>query len=130
MLEYIRSDDFLGAVKIASAWLLGYFVTVGIANGLSGRVAYGLLSGWWFAAYIASKFIVPIKGCIPLGAAFITLFGVTAITGHDWFYSEISGMKAGSMLIIGMLQTLVVISPVLFNAAVTFIFDRHQNSRQ
>lgn len=102
------------AVGVTS-WAVGYFMTLALSNGLSSGSGYAVAAGWWFCAYAASVFSVPLLVSVPLAAIYFLVFIVTAIAGKSWFYHDVASLPLFSVFGIGLLQSVFFGSPILFN---------------
>lgn len=105
----------LGGSIGAISWCVGYFTTQVVGDGLSAASAYAVLAGWWLTAYTASVFQVPIKSVIPLAGIYFVFILIATLGGHTWFYRDAASLTLFPSLFIGVLQTIVIVSPILFN---------------
>lgn len=111
----INRSVMSGVVVGALSWVVGYFVTLALSDGLSRGGGYAVVVGWWFAAYTASIFSVPLLASMPLGAIYFLVFIVTAIAGKPWLYHDVASLPLLSIFGVGLLQSFFVASPILFN---------------
>lgn len=111
----IDRSVFVGLAVSAISWLAGYFLTLVLSDGLSGSAAYALVGGWWFTAYTAAIFAVPLSAALPLGGIYFLVFVVSAITGTSWLYHDVASLPLLAVFGIGLLQSFFVASPILFN---------------
>lgn len=112
----------------AISWVAGYFVTLALSDGLSSSAGYAVVVGWWFCAYTASVFALPLLVAVPLGAMYFLTFSVTAIVGKPWLYHDVESLPLLATLGVGLLQSVLVASPIVFNRlvglAVSFLKSR------
>src|SRR4051794_38733078 len=104
-----------GGIIAALSWGIGYAVTKWVAAGTSAASAYAVLVGWWLTAYVSSLARLPVLSVIPLSCLYMTAFLTAQLSGRSWFYRDIVSLSVSSSLAIGMAQSLVVISPILFD---------------
>ncbi len=104
-----------GAAVGVISWGIGYFMTLALSNGLSSGGGYAVVVGWWLCAYTASVFSVSLLASISLGAIYFLMFIVSASAGKSWLYHDVASLPLLSILEVGLLQSLFVASPILFN---------------
>lgn len=104
-----------GAVIATVSWIIGYFATRAVTEGMSATSAYAVLVGWWFTAYVASRVAIPVLAAAPLSAAYFALYLFAAIGGQSWFYGDVSSLTLVQTLGIGLLQAAIIGSPILFD---------------
>lgn len=99
----------------ALSWIAGYWVIRFVGDGMSAVDAYALLVGWWFTAYISSRFALSIAAAVLLSLGYWVLFVIAALVGQPWFYRDVLDLTFPAMLWIGLLQAVVIGSPILFD---------------
>lgn len=104
-----------GALIGAISWIVGYWVTRLVGEGMSAVSAYALLVGWWLTAYVSSRLDLSIAAAILLSLGYWALFIVAALAGQPWFYRDVSTLAFPAILWIGLLQAAVIGSPILFD---------------
>lgn len=109
-----------GALIGAISWIAGYWVTRFVGEGTSAVDAYALLVGWWLTAYVSSRFALSIAAATLLSLGYWVLFIAVALAGQPWFYKDIVELTLPAMLWIGLLQSALVGSPILFD----WVFQR------
>ena len=115
---------FRGTISIFVSWLVGYFFIRTLGMGLSTVEAYALINGWWLCAYVASKFEISLIAVIPGGVIYFVAFIMAALSGQDFFYRDIQGVGLAGILAVAALQTLMFVSPIIFNSIVGFILTK------
>lgn len=105
----------LGAAIVGGSWIIGGVTTLYLFADSPSRGAYALLVGWWFSAYLASKFEIPMTSAVPLGATYYIMFIMSGLLGKDWFYHDIQGANIGWILVLGLTNTVAIVSPILFD---------------
>lgn len=106
-----------GALIGAISWIVGYWVTRFVGEGMSAVDAYALLVGWWLTAYVSSRFALSIAAATLLSLGYWVLFVALALAGHPWFYKDVVELTLPEILGIGLLQAALVGSPILFDLA-------------
>ncbi|MDR6983959.1 hypothetical protein J2X32_002601 [Rheinheimera pacifica] len=109
------------SLYIFTAWFLAYWIVQYFGAGLSAVEGYSIVSGWWAAAYVASKLAIDLKKIYPLILLYFLLFFLYTISGGTWFYRDASSAPILSVLAIGAMQAGFVASPVFFNNIVDFL---------
>lgn len=105
----------LGAAIIGGSWVVGGALMLYLFSDSPSRGAYALLVGWWFSAYLSSKLEIPVTSVIPLGVVYYVAFTMSGLFGKDWFYHDIQGANVGWILLLGLTNTIAVVSPILFD---------------
>lgn len=111
----MNRKSLLGAMIGAISWIVGYWVTRFVGDGMSAVDAYALLVGWWFTAYVSSRFALSIAAAVLLSLGYWVLFVIAALVGQPWFYRDVLELTFPAMLWIGLLQAAVIGSPILFD---------------
>lgn len=106
----------LGAAIAGGGWIIGGAIPLYLFADSPSRGAYALLVGWWFSAYLGSKLEIPMTSAIPLGAAYYIMFVTSGLLGKDWFYHDIQGANIGWILMLGLTNSIAVVSPILFDS--------------
>jgi len=104
-----------GAVVALVCWGLGYFVTSILVRGTGAETAYGLLVGWWLAAYVSSRVGLPLMSVVPMFVTYVVVFLSASLTGHDWFYRDAGSLSVWHGVVVGIGQAVVLASPLLFD---------------
>lgn len=120
----ISKQTLFGALIAAAGWVAGGAAAYFIFAGSPAVSAYVGLVGWWFAAYLASKFVVPISSTIPLGVVYFILFVIAALLEKSWFYHDIAGVGIGWVALLALAQSIVIASPILFDWTVSLLKRR------
>lgn len=105
----------LGTLISGVGWVIGGFVTGSLFEDSPAVSAYASLVGWWFTAYLSSRFDLPIMTIVPLGVVGYVLFLATAIAGYPWFYRDAYALTIPMALWLGLAQAFIVSSPILFD---------------
>jgi len=84
---------------------------------------YSLVSGWWAASYVSSKLSINPKEVYPLIILYFIVFFLCIIFGKTWLYRDINSAPTLFILTIGVIQSILIISPVLFNNAVDYVIN-------
>ena len=118
--QLINRETVKGAWVICAGWVVGYYLGKQIFGGELGGVPIdttedALVVGWWLSAYLVCRFQISIASAIPLGAAYLILFIIAALLERDWFYHDIQGAGILEILLLALMQTLVICSPILFD---------------
>jgi hypothetical protein len=108
-----------GALVCALTWLAGYYVTKFVAGHAEARVVYGLIAGWWLTAYVCSKLSIPLMSAVVFAIGYWVVFLAAAVMGSAWFYRDT--LSVTDALFVGLVQSFLVASPILFNKAVEFL---------
>ncbi|MBW8363856.1 MAG: hypothetical protein K0M39_04835 [Rhizobium sp.] len=104
-----------GAMIGAISWIAGYWMIRFVGGGMSAVDAYALLVGWWFTAYVSSRFALSIAVAVLLSLGYWVLFVIAALVGQPWFYRDVLDLTFPAVLWIGLLQAVVIGSPILFD---------------
>jgi hypothetical protein len=104
-----------GALIGAISWIVGYWVTHLVGEGMSAVSAYALLVGWWLTAYVSSRLELSIAAATLLSLGYWALFIVAALAGQPWFYRDVSTLAFPAILWTGLMQAAVIGSPILFD---------------
>jgi hypothetical protein len=113
----------------AATWALGYFGTKALAAGMSATSAYAVLVGWWLTAYTSASLTTPVLAIVPLFASYLVLFIVVALSGHSWFFRDVSSLSLVAVIGIGAAQAVVICTPLLFDGLVRrAILARHKKN--
>jgi hypothetical protein len=97
------------------SWLVGYFVTQVIADGLSTAQTLSIVIGWWFTAYIASNFSISLAAAYLLSGIYFLIFFALAFAEKSWLYRDAGSLSFQAICEVGLLQAFFVASPILFN---------------
>jgi hypothetical protein len=97
------------------SWIVGYFATQVIADGLSTVQALSIVIGWWFTAYIASNFSIALAVAYPVAGIYFLVFVALAFAEKSWLYRDIGSLSLQAICEVGLLQAFIVASPILFN---------------
>lgn len=120
-MNFMTNRSVMTGVSVGViSWAVGYFMTLALSDGLSNGDGYAVVVGWWFCAYTASVFSVSLLASMPLGAIYFLIFIVTAIAGKSWLYHDVASLPLLSIFEVGLLQSLFVASPILFNRFFSF----------
>ena len=118
-----------GAAIAAVSWAVGYFAMKWLAAGTSAASGYGELSGWWLTAYTSARTGVPVWSVGPLFVAYLAFFVVVYLAGSSALYRDAASISLTSAVAIGVVQSIVVISPILFDVVVRRIAALSSPSR-
>jgi hypothetical protein len=99
------------------SWLAGYFLTLYFGEGLAAVSGYALLVAWWSAIYCASIFDIKPRIAIYVAAFFFLIFMSVKFLNKDWFYRDVESLSLFSTIVIGLMQSVIVASPIIVNAA-------------
>ena len=119
----ITRKSFIDALIVAMIWIIGYWIARVFAQGMEASTTYAVVVGWWFTAYMTSRFNLSISLLIPLFIGYFLLFTFAAIIEEPWFYrdiylfsfSDISFSSLLFFLVIASLQSFFICSPVIFD---------------
>jgi hypothetical protein len=103
------------SVYIAGGYL-GYLLCILIFEDSPSREAYGLLGGWWMAAYYANFFNLKITLIKYLLVLWIIVLLVDLILDKGFFYDGGSEGDPIGYSLMTVLQFCVAISPLVFNS--------------
>lgn len=103
------------------AWIGSYFLVFECTREMGAPKVYGLISSWWFAAYISCRFKFPLIVALPAGVIYYFSFLVVSMSGIDWFYHDVDGLGFFHAMIIGATQTLIFTSPIFFDRFVDLL---------
>lgn len=104
-----------GAAIAATGWIIGGSVMRYLFDDSPAVSAYASLVGWWFTAYLSSRFDLPIITIVPLGVVSYVLFLIAAIGGYTWFYRDAYALTVPMALGLGLAQAFIVSSPIVFD---------------
>lgn len=113
-----------GAVIGAICWIVGYVATLFITDGMSAAANYAVLVGWWLTAYVSSIFALPILASVPLAIGYLVVFFIAAVGGYAWFYHDVVSLPVSSTIVVGLVQSLVVASPIVLDWSVRRFMQR------
>ena len=104
-----------GALVHVAAWVFGYWAIVWLFAHSPSRDVYGVISGWWLAAYAGAWFIVRWKSAL-LGAAcyFVFCIAVSLISGGG-YPGVVKPFTPGLDLVFLAIRALLFASPVVLN---------------
>jgi|tagenome__1003787_1003787.scaffolds.fasta_scaffold20778468_3 hypothetical protein len=117
-----------GAIA-AISWGVGYALTKWLTVGTSAAAAYALLVGWWLTAYVSSLARLSLSSVIPLWTVYVALFLGAQVSGKTWFYRDTASLGFLSGISIVIAQSVIVISPILFDTTVRRAFRIWQRTR-
>jgi len=106
---------FRGALIATAGWIVGDGATRAVFSYSPTVSAYAALVGWWFTAYLSAKFTLPASSSALLAVGYFLLFQIAAISGYDWFYEDACCLTVSMALGIGLVQSFVVSSPIMFD---------------
>lgn len=112
---------FVHSVLFLLAWVLGFATTKLVFAEADAVGAYALLNGWWLACLLAAKLVISPKTMIPVGAVYLIAFTLVWLIGLDWLYHGLQGASPMSAIYIGIVQTLVFASPIIFSYLIDFL---------
>jgi hypothetical protein len=107
--------SILGSCIYIAGWLIGYFCITLILSGSSGKVAYGLLSGWWCTLYLGYLFQIELIAAIPLFVLYVAGSLISLFFNLNLFYHDGPDALSVSYLFIIIFQAIIFISPALIN---------------
>ncbi len=100
------------------AWVLAAIFVTFLTNDSPARVAYGELSGWWFALYIGYVRNIRIPSVLIACPLYIAV-GILAIYfDWTWFYKGLPSTVSWGYVVILFFGSLFFASPILINAIV------------
>lgn len=107
--------QLLGSFWAGLAWAFGYACVAVIGEGLSAVSTYAVITGWWFAAFVSSKLKLGLGTVAPLMGLYYLSFLACTFAGIDWFYRDVADASVQRIFVVGLLQSAVIASPVIFN---------------
>lgn len=120
----IYFNEIKNVVIHFSCWFLGFFLAFHIMHDSDARLAYAIIIGWWFACYFGYVLKIDLKAIVPVFLLYFFVCVLSFIFDNVWFYhSPILRFDLQLMLIV-MLQSFVIVSPILFNSIVRKVVEK------
>ena len=116
----ITRKSFIDALIAAASWVIGYWIVRMLTQGMEASAAYAMIAGWWFAAYVPSKFNLHISLIVPLFFGSFMWAVVTEIIENEiieniLFYRNAPFLPFLTLLGISLALSLIVCSPIIFD---------------
>lgn len=112
---------FLNSFIFMASWIVGYVASLYLMNGLSAVENYAIINGWWFAAFVYSKFKLNVYSILPSALVYGLVFLLFAMLDSNLLYKDAGGLGGISLVTISLVQSAIFISPSLFSSLFEFV---------